>query len=175
MKEKQKVDTLIAVCLIFIGVILLTLPIYNVTNIYHLTIFIFAAYTVLNLIQFIATRKSKDYEGLFSALASLLIMIVNIVFELSNSPRTLALILMGWITLMSLAKLKKIDYYHDRRDRMWKIRVFNIAFFILAGILTSINLAYSNDVQIIVIGFFMLIHGILELFDPIVKTLIAHS
>ena len=175
MKPKQKVDMIIALCLIFIGIILLILPMFNITNIYYLLIFVFAAYTVLNLIQFLATRKSKDYEGLFSALASLFTLILNIIFALTNSPRTLALILMCWITLMSLAKLKKIDYYHDRQDRMWKIRVFNLLLFILAGILTSINLAYSNDVQVIVIGFFMFTHGILELFDPIVKTLIAHS
>lgn len=76
---------------------------------------------------------------------------------------------------MSLAKLKKMDYYHDKRDRMWKIRAFNLGLFILSGVLASINLSYSGEIQIIVIGFFMLIHGILELFDPLVKTLIAHS
>lgn len=175
MKAKQKVDMLVALCLVLIGVILLILPMFNITNLYHYMIFVFTAYTILNLIQFIFTYKSKDYESLYSAIISLFTLILNIIFEMTATPRTLALILMCWIALMSLAKLKKIDYYHDRKDRMWKIRVFNLLFFILAGILTSINLAYNNEVQIIVIGFFMLIHGILELFDPIVKTLIAHS
>ena len=174
MAQKQKVDIIIALCLVLIGITLLVLPLFKITNIYHLMIFIFSAYTILNLIQFIATYKSKDYEGLFSALASLFTLVINIIFT-NPSPRTLSLILMSWIALMSLAKLKKIDYYHDRNDSMWQIRVFNLLFFILAGILTSINLAYSNDVQIIVIGFFMLVHGILEMFDPIVKTLLAHS
>lgn len=175
MKQKQKIDMVIALCLIFIGIILLILPMLCISNLYCLNIFIFSLYTILNLIQFIATRKSKDYEGLYSAIASLIILIINIVFNPTDSPRTLALLLMGWVTMMSLAKLKKMDYYHDRNDRMWKIRAFNLGFFILAGILTSINLAYSNEVQVIVLGFFMFIHGILELFDPIVKTLIAHS
>ena len=64
MKFKQKVDTIIAICLILIGVVLLVLPVFNITNIKYLSIGIFALYTVLNLIQFILTRKSKDYEGL---------------------------------------------------------------------------------------------------------------
>ena len=76
---------------------------------------------------------------------------------------------------MSLAKLKKMDYYHDKKDRMWKIRFINLGLFIITGILTSINLAYPNSVQVLIIGYFLLTHGILELFDPIVKTLIAHS
>ncbi len=175
MKQKQKVDMVIALCLIFIGVILLILPILGLHNIYHLMLFVFSAYTILNCLQFILTRKSKDYEGLYSAIISFITLILTIIFDIAESPRILSLILMGWISFMSLAKLKKIDYYHDRNDRMWKIRVFNLSFFILSGILTSINLAYSSEVQVLVIGFFMLIHGILELFDPLVKTLIAHS
>lgn len=134
----------------------------------------FGFYTILNAIQFILTIDSKDYEGLYSAIASLIVLLATI-FIKESTPRFLALELMTWITLMALAKLKKMDYYHDRRDRMWKLRVFNLVFFVLAGLLTSINLSYSSEVQIIVLGFFMLIHGMLEIFDPIVKTLIAHS
>ena len=175
MKFKQKIDTIIAICLILIGIILLILPTFNVTNIKYLSIGIFALYTILNLIQFILTRKSKDYEGLHSAIGSLIIFIASIATSPENSPKTLAMLLMTWIIFMSLAKLKKMDYYHDKNDRMWKIRFINLGLFIIAGILTSINLAYVSTVQVLVIGFFMLIHGILELFDPIVKTLIAHS
>lgn len=175
MKFKQKIDTIIAIFLILIGIILLILPTFNITNIKYLSIGIFALYTFLNLIQFILTRKSKDYEGLHSAIGSLIIFIASIATSPENSPKTLAMLLMTWIIFMSLAKLKKMDYYHDKNDRMWKIRFINLGLFIIAGILTSINLAYVSTVQVLVIGFFMLIHGILELFDPIVKTLIAHS
>ncbi|HAB65902.1 MAG TPA: hypothetical protein DCE23_00910 [Firmicutes bacterium] len=174
MKRKQIVDISIALCLILIGILLLVLPLFKVTNINYLSIIVFGFYTILNAIQFILTIDSKDYEGLYSAIASLIVLLATI-FIKESTPRFLALELMTWITLMALAKLKKMDYYHDRRDRMWKLRVFNLVFFVLAGLLTSINLSYSSEVQIIVLGFFMLIHGMLEIFDPIVKTLIAHS
>ncbi len=175
MKKKQKVDMAIALCLILIGVILLILPLFNITNIKWLNIAVFSLYTILNSIQFILTKNSKDYEGLHTALASLIVLIINLIFDIGENPKHIAFILMLWISLMSIVKLKKADYYHDRRDRMWKVRAFNLGLFILAGILTSINLAYTSSVQVIVIGFFMLIHGILELFDPITKTLITHS
>lgn len=175
MKFKQKVDTAIAIFLILIGIILLVLPIFNITNLKYLSFGIFALYTILNLIQFILTRKSKDYEGLHSAIGSLIILIASIVLKPEESPKTLAMLLMTWIIFMSLAKLKKMDYYHDKKDRMWKIRFLNLALFIISGILTCLNLAHPNSIQILIIGFFMLIHGILELLDPIVKTLIAHS
>lgn len=175
MKKKQKVDMGIAIFLILIGVILLILPLFNISNIKWLNTGIFSLYTILNLIQFILTKESKDYEGLHSAIGSLIVLIANLLIRPINNPKTLSMLLMTWIIFMSLAKLKKMDYYHDRRDRMWKIRAFNLSLFILAGVLTCINLAYEGVVQVLVIGFFMLIHGILELFDPIVKTLIAHS
>ena len=175
MKFKQKVDTTIAILLILIGVILMILPIFNVSNIKYLSIGIFALYTIFNLFQFIITRKSKDYEGLHSAIGSLVVLIASIITSPESQPKTLAMLLMTWIIFMSLAKLKKMDYYHDKRDRMWKIRFLNLGLFIITGILTCLNLAHEASVQVLVIGFFMLVHGILELFDPIVKTLIAHS
>ena len=175
MKQKQKVDTIIAIFLILIGIVLLVLPVFNITNVKYLSIAVFLLYTILNLIQFILTRKSKDYEGLHSAIGSFIVLIASIVTSPQDSPKTLSMLLMTWIIFMSLAKLKKMDYYHDKNDRMWKIRFLNLGLFIIAGILTSINLAHISTVQVLVIGFFMLIHGILELFDPIVKTLIAHS
>lgn len=173
MKKKQKIDLIIALCLILIGITLLILPLFNITDIKWLSTIVFSLYTILNALQFILTKKSKDYEGLHSALASLIILIASLIWNPSESPRNLAMLLMAWIILMSVVKLKKTDYYHDRKDRMWKFRLFNLGLFIIAGILASINLAYSSDVQIIVLGFFMLIHGILELFDPITKYLIA--
>lgn len=175
MKKKQKVDMSIALILIFIGVVLLILPLFEISNIKWLNTGIFALYTILNSIQYLLTKESKDYEGLHSALASLIVLVANLLLNTQNNPKTLAMLLLTWIMLMSLAKLKKMDYYHDRRDRMWKVRAFNLGLFILSGVLASINLSYTGDVQIIVIGFFMLTHGILELFDPLVKTLIAHS
>ena len=109
MKFKQKVDTAIAIFLILIGILLLVLPLFNITNLKYLSIGIFALYTILNLIQFILTRKSKDYEGLHSAIGSLIILIASIILNPEESPKTLAMLLMTWIIFMSLAKLKKMD------------------------------------------------------------------
>lgn len=175
MKYKQKVDTIASLALILIGTILLLLPLYKINSLKWINLIIYSAYSIINLIRFILTRKSKDYEGLYTFFASLAVAIFSIIFKSETSPLNLSLTLMIWIILMSLIKLKKADYYHDRRDRMWKINIFNLGMFVLCGLLTSINLYYEATVQIIVIGFFFMINGILEVFDPLVKTLISHS
>ena len=175
MKYKQKVDTAVALILILIGTILLILPLYKIDNIKSLSIIVFSLYSIISIIQFFLTKKSKDYEGLHTFLASLVGLVCCIIFKVQNDPSKLAMTLMVWIGLMSLTKLKKTDYYHDRKDRMWKLHAVILAIFILVGLLTCINLYFETMVQVIVFGFFMLIHGILELFEPVVKTLIAHS
>ena len=68
---------------------------------------------------------------------------------------------------MSLIKLKKCDYYNDRHNKMWILKITTLGLFILTGIITCINLYYSNDIQLIILGFFFYIHGILEMIDPI--------
>ena len=175
MKEKQKVDFSVAMILLFIGIALTVIPLTVNIKINIIIRLLFSSYAIINLVQYILTRKNKDYEGLFTFFISLITVILTFIFDVVTSPNKLAMIMMFWITAMSLAKFIKVDYYHDRRDCMWKLRVFTLFLFIIAGIATSINLAHTNGVQTVVIGFFMIIHGILELFDPIVKTLISHA
>lgn len=175
MKKKQKIDFIIACLTILIGSILLCLPLLKIVNINFTLNIVFISYIILNLVRFILTKESKDYHSLLNVSASTITLIINLIYHPYTTPKNLAILLMTWILLMSISKLKKADYYHDRKDRMWKLSCLHLFLFIISGLLVSINLAYSAPVQILVIGFFMLINGILELFDPIVKTLIAHS
>ena len=175
MKKKQKVDFTVAMLLLFIGIALTIIPLMIAIKLNIIVRLLFSSYAIINLIQYILTRKDKDYEGLLTFFVSLITVILTFIFDIVTSPNRLAMTLMFWITAMSLIKFKKVDYYHDRRDRMWKLRVFTLFLFMITGILTAMNLAYSSAIQATIIGFFMIIHGILELFDPIVKTLISHA
>ena len=47
-----------------------------------------------------------------------------------------------------------------------------LVLFILIGLLCTINLYFEQSVQVLVLGFFYFIHGILELIDPITNYLI---
>ena len=82
---------------------------------------------------------------------------------------------MIWMALMCLIKLKKADFYHDRKNKMWLLRLFILFTFLTTGLLTGINLYYEVDVQTIIIGFFFLINGILDTIDPIVLYLMENK
>ena len=170
--KKILVDLVTAIFLIIMGSIVLTLPIMGVTNVKIIFIIVLTLYGILNLIQFILTFKDKDYEGLFTTIASIITIIIAIFTDFKILPLNLAMTLFVWISFMSLIKLKKIDYYHDRKKKIWLLRMITLILFILSGLLSVINLYYEPEVQILTIGFFFFIHGILELVDPITNYLL---
>lgn len=171
MKKKQIVDLTIAIFLIICGSVLLIFPIFHFMKIKLIFLVVLGIYGVLNLIQYILTKESKDYEGLFTTIASLISFVIVLLLDIDKTPWYLALSLFIWIILMSLIKLKKADYYHDRKNKVWILRVVTLGLFILTGILTTINLRYTSDIQLLVLGYFYFIHGILELVDPITNYL----
>lgn len=170
--KKVLVDLITAIFLIITGCVVLALPIMGVNNVKVLFIVVLALYGIINLVQFILTIKDKDYEGLFTAIASVVTIIIAAFTDLKTVPLNLAMTLFVWISFMSLIKLKKIDYYHDRKRKIWLLRMITLVLFILSGLLSVINLYYESEVQILILGFFFFIHGILELVDPITNYLL---
>ncbi len=167
MNKKQKVELIIATFLILCGSLVLIFPLFQFVKVKLIFILVLAVYGVLNLVKFILVRESKDYEGLFTTLASIVALVVVCFLDIDSVPWYLALSLFIWIIMMSLIKLKKADYYNDRRNKTWILEVVTLILFILSGLLTTINLYYENDIQVLVLGYFYLIHGILELVDPL--------
>lgn len=172
MNKKQIVDLVIAIGLILGGSILLVFPLINFINVKVIFISVLIFYGILNLLQFLMTKESKDYEGLFTMIASIIVLIIALNLKLNKVPWHLAFTLFIWIILMSLIKLKKADYYNDRKKNIWILKIITLIIFILTGLLATVNLYYTKDVQVLVLGFFYLIHGILELIDPLTIYLI---
>ncbi len=167
MNKKQKVELIIAAFLILCGSLMLIFPLFKFVEIKTIFMAVLGIYGVLNLIKFVLVRDSKDYEGLLTTIASVVALVVVCFLDVENVPWYLALSLFIWIIFMSLIKLKKADYYNDRKNRVWILEIVTLILFILSGLLTTINLYYESDIQVLVLGYFYLIHGILELVDPL--------
>ena len=173
MNKKQIVDLVIAIFLIVCGSVLLVFPFFHFVSVKPIFMIVLAFYSLLNLSQFLLTKKAKDYEGLFTFLASIIALIVVWRLDVAKTPWYLAISLFIWIILMALIKMKKADYYNDRKNPVWILKIITLILFILTGLLATINLYYEADVQILVLGFFFLVHGMLELFDPLTIYLIS--
>lgn len=171
MDRRTLIEFIVAWILIVLSCLVLILPIFNVDNIKLVFGSIISIYGIIHLFKSFYTLKEKDYSGLGTFINSVIVLIAMLFLDI-NEPWNLALILFIWIVLMSLTKLKESDYYHDRKNKLWKLNICNLLLFIVVGILAIINLYYPSEVQILVLGFFFLTHGILELMDPLVAYII---
>lgn len=167
MNKKQRVDFIVAIFLSIVGIALTLLPNFKILDLEMILFVVMMSYATLNLIKFILTKESKDGEGLFTSILSYSVGVLGLLFDLFNGKIEMVTIILSWIMLMSMIKFKKCDYYHDRNNKMWIIRIITLVLFIVTGFLTCINLYYSNEIQILILGFFFYTHGILEMIDPL--------
>ena len=166
MNKKQIVDLVIAVFLIIVGAVLLVFPLFHFVNVKPIFMTVLGVYGLFNLIQFLLTKKAKDYEGLFTMIASLITLIIAYKLDINKVPWYLALTLFIWIIMMAIIKLTKAYDYE------FSMSSGTLILFILTGLLATLNLYYEADIQVLVLGFFFFIHGILELVDPLTVYLI---
>lgn len=171
MNKKKIIELIIAIIMMIIGTVILILPIMEISNSKIILFLVMISYGILSLLKYISVKKAHDIDGLLTFIASLVIIIMLCFIDVNAEPFKLAFVLFIWVIMMSLIKLKKSDYYHDRKNKEWIIKIVSLCMFILVGILASINL-YNIDAQSLVLGFFFLIHGMLELIEPITSTLI---
>ena len=83
MKKKQIVDLIISVFLIICGSVMLLFHFVKVKGVF---LGVLGVYAILNLIKFLLTSKSKDYEGLFTSLASIIVFIIALKLNISQVP-----------------------------------------------------------------------------------------
>ena len=173
MKKKELVDFITGLSLMLMAGAILILPTFKIDNLLFILKVIYGYYALIKAVQFILIFKEKDFESLFTFLISLIAFIS--LFYLSNTTKNIVLVLLIWMGAMCLIKLKKADFYHDRHNKMWILRLFMLFSFLTIGLLTGINLFYDEIVQTIIIGFFFLSNGMLDAIDPIVLYIMEHQ
>ena len=165
-KKKYELEILVALISILTGAVSLILPFVGVNDCKTVLIVAFGLMTFVSAFLYVNKPKDKDYESLYTFIVNLVLLILAIIIRLN--PINLALMLLLYVMFLSLIRLKKADFYHDHRNGMWQVNIITLGILILTGILTSINLYYQSEIQILMFGYFFLINGVLELIDPLV-------
>ena len=166
MRKKVLIDFLSSFVLLILSSFIILLPLFGVSDVKTVLSIVFGSIALLKLVQFIFIFKDKDYESLGTFFVSLGAFIWTRVSDLD--VKNLVLLLLVFIAFMSLLKLKKADFYHDRKNKMWILRLFILFVFLMNGLLISLNLQHEGIVQIIMIGNFLFVSSILDMIDPIV-------
>lgn len=171
LDRTDKINLIISGIILLLGFILMLLSPatdYAPITMLYLT---FIVYSLLKLLEYFLTKPKDDNEELYTAIVCAIASLSGFKFINYNPQMVLALTLAGWISAMSIIKLIKIDYLHDRKDKLMYINLGTFFLFLLLGLLTSINLYFSENVQFLMLGFFFITVGLLDIAEDLIRIL----
>lgn len=164
-KFKNCLNIGVSIILVFMGIFLLIFPWFGETRPSRLLYLLYTVYGGIKIIEYIFTRSDKDYEDLYTGIACILAAASGFKFWMYSSAMVLSLTLVSWIGIMAIIKLIKLDFYHDRSNKMFYVNLITFSVFLLAGLLTSVNLYFEEAIQTIMLGLFFLVNGMLNLIE----------
>ena len=125
---------------------------------------LFAAIALLKFINLL-NIDSKDHEDLWASVLAMIAFIALFYFDLLT--KNIILIFLIWLGLMSLVKLKKADYYHDKKDKMWIFKIFTLFVMLGLGLVISLNLQ-TNDVNVKLFALFFMFNSVIDALEPLI-------
>ena len=149
--------------IILLGSCFLLFPLFHITDITLVFRIFLSVFTLISLIGFGAQYKNKEYSSFLIFLVSIVLLILSFLVSLTEQPKILALSLLIWILFVSLAKVKRADFFHDRKSKIWCLEISLLFLFFLNGIFTCINFAFSETTTVLNFGYFTFLYGVLEI------------
>ncbi len=168
MKQKITTGKLFSFILVLIGISYLIYPWFGNERPINLFYFFLGIYSSLKFIEYLFQKEKSDKENLYATIASVLIPLLRLI-KLPKDGMLLPLSILTWVAFMSIVKLIKLDYLHDRGLPMFRFKLVGFIIFIVLGIITSYSLYFEPKVQIIIMGFFITILGVIDLSQNTIK------
>ena len=175
IKLRDKTNLIISGVLVLLGILMLGVSFLKFLEPNSILYVTFSIYSLIKIIEVIISGKVGDNEDIYTAIACALAAISGFKFMDYDTPMVLGITLAAWVGIMSIIKLIKLDYYHDRENGMFYVNLVTFSLFILIGLLTSINLYFSETVQILMLGFFFIINGLLNLAEDAIRILVSRN
>ena len=168
-KREEITNIVISIVLIFIGIFLLIYS--HIGNLKAITLLylVFLIYGLMKIIEYSFSSDKKDKEDLFTGIISLFGVLSSLFFKDYNGQLLISITLVTWVGFMSIIKLIKVDYYHDRNNKMFYINMTSLILFLIIGVLTGINLFFDNTVQVLILGYFFIANGLLNLAEDAIR------
>ena len=119
-------------------------------------------YFGIKISEYILTRKAKDVEAIWVAIANFLAAAAAIQYGSIESNILVSVSLSVWVLILTIIKLIKINEYRDAENTLMYFNIVTMSLFILIGVLSVISI-YRTIVNInLILGFFFIVEGILR-------------
>ncbi len=176
--ENQKhfyVGLSVSGALFLLGIIYIISPSIITTETYKVNnyvIIMLGLYALLNLVKFIVINY-KTYEKVYLCLGSCAIAILNVILSAFIDATTVfTMCIMLFTLVVTGVKLFAVDYYYQRKDSYWYIITMLLVIFLCVGLVISTALLNHPDIQVVSLGFFIIIIAILDAVDTSIKCML---
>ena len=124
-------------------------------------------YFGLEFTNYLLTRKVTGIDSLYKSLAYIIASISGLLYMNEQSDLVIGFTLVGWLIIMLIIKLIKIEELREKLNYSIFINIFTMSLFILLGFLITTNIFIGITNQPLILGFFFVSNGILNLIENI--------
>lgn len=171
-KTKNLINILSSLSVIILGCLFFIVPRVSDMEPNKILFLAMLLYFGVKISEYILTRKSRDSECIWVAIASFLAATAGLEYGEIASNILVSISLSVWILILTIVKLIKINEYRDEENNLMYLNIITMSLFLLAGVLSVITI-YQVAISInLILGFFFVIEGLLHTIEvtiPIAK------
>lgn len=117
--------------------------------------------------NYLLTRNLTGMNSLYISLSCLIASVSGLKYMNEPSNMVLSITLAGWMIIMVIIKLIKIEELRDKMNYSIFINIFTMSLFILLGFLVITNLYIGISNECLMLGFFFVTNGILNIIETL--------
>ena len=124
-------------------------------------------YFGLEFANYLLTKKYTGMHHLYKSLACIIASVSGLKYINDPSNMVIGITLIGWLVIMLVIKLIKIEELRNEYNYSVFINIFSMSLFILLGVLVVTNILKGISNECFILGFFFTANAILNLMEII--------
>jgi len=162
IKTKNVINILSSISVILLGSLFFIVPNVSDMESNKILFIVMLIYFGIKISEYILTRKLKDSECIWVAIANILASTAALQYGELESNMLVSISLSVWILILTIIKLIKINEYREAENNLMYLNIITMSMFLLAGTLSVITI-YREVISInLIMGFFLIVEGILH-------------
>ena len=168
-KTKNFINFICSFLVFLLGMLFFIIPSVGSMETNKILFIVMLSYFGIKICEYILTRKSKDNEAIWIAIACILGAAGAVEYVELDSNLLVSVSLGTWVLILTIIKLIKINEYRDEENALMYLNIVSMSLFVLTGVMSIVSI-YNNVINTnMVMGFFFLTNGILTIFETSIR------
>ena len=133
----------------------------------HIFYVVMLLYFGAEFTNYLLTRKVTGMHSLYISLACIIASFSGVRYITEPSNMVISITLIGWIVMMVIIKLIRIEDLRNNNNYSVFINIFSMSLFILLGFLVVTNIFQEISNINLMLGFYFTVNGILNIIETL--------